>query len=378
MKKLLVSLVLMMTMLVLMAQDITDELPNDDLESQLEMLSGDAAKSYVSPLTSPFGANMNSGWFQQAPRSKSLALNISMKIVVMGTNFQDDQKSFATTGSFRFTRSQAESIVGNSGYDSTHPLYEELVQEVMSHDYTVGIEGPTIIGDKDDNIDIFFGGDTLTVVNPVTQLEEEYYVEEETIGLPVHGILEDFSMLPQFAPQLSLGTIMGTMVVVRFLPNVNINEEIGELTYWGVGVQHNPIVWMSDFVDFVIPIDISLSAFYQQLEVGSIMKTQAFAGGINVSKTLGIPTLSVTPYAGLLIENSHTEFKYTYMLDDTDNYNTPADLQEQNVSFNIDGDNQYRFVAGLAAQLSIFQLSFDYNFSEYDSFSASLGIGMKF
>ena len=108
------------------------------------------------------------------------------------------------------------------------------------------------------------------------------------------------------------------------------------------------------------------------------MKTQAFAGGLNISKTLGLPTLNVTPYAGVLLENAHTEFEYTYTLDNTENYETPDELRDQNISFDIDGENQYRFVAGLAAQLSFFQLSFDYNFSEYDSFSASLGVGFKF
>ena len=233
MKRVLVSLVMLMMICMNFAQDFAEEIPDNDLQSQLEALSGDAAEAYVSPLTSPFGANMNSGWFQQAPRSKNLALNISMKIVVMGTNFHDDEKTFSTYGSFRFTPSQAENIVQASGYDPSHPLYDELVQEVISHDYSVGIEGPTIIGKDDDYMRVTFGGDTLTVVNPVTQQEEKYYVDEETVQLPVHGLLDNVGTLPQFAPQLSLGTIMGTMFVVRWLPNVNINDEIGELTYWG-------------------------------------------------------------------------------------------------------------------------------------------------
>ncbi len=375
MKKILILLVFVLALNIFYAQDIIDDIPDNDLESQLEALTGDAAKEYVSPITSPFGANMNSGWFQMAPRSKNLGLNISMKIVVMGTNFKDSEKSFDTTGKFRFTRSQAESIVNNGGYDDTHPLYNELVEEVMAHEYTVGIKGPTIIGSEDDNIQVHFGGDTLTVINPSTQLEEEYYVDEESVELPVHGLLDNLNMIPHFAPQLTLGTIMGTVFVVRWLPNVNINEEIGELTYWGVGFQHNPIVWMSDFVDFVIPIDVSFNFFMQQLEVGDIMKATAYAGGMNISKTLGLPTLSITPYAGVLLEKSNVEFGYTYQLDDSD---APVELSEQKVSFDIDGENQYRFILGAAAQLSLIQVSFDYNFSEYDSFSASLGLGFRF
>ena len=332
-------------------------------------LSGDAAKEYVSPIASPFGANMNSGWFQQAPQSKTLGLNISMKIVVMGTNFRDSEKSFDVHGKFRFTRSQAEKIVQDSGYDETHPYYNEIVKAVYEKDFNVGLRGPTIIGSEDDNIEVYGLDDSIVVEG------QSYDVQEESIELPVHGLLEDLSMLPHFAPQLTLGTVMGTIFVFRWLPNMNINEEIGELNYWGVGIQHNPIVWMSDFIDFVIPVDVSLSFFMQQLEIGDIMSTQAYAGGINVSKTLGIPTLNVTPYAGFLLEKTHTELEYHYSLDTGDSI---EDIEDAKISFDIDGENEYRFVAGLAAQLSLIQVSFDYNFSEYDSFSASLGLGFRF
>lgn len=67
------------------------------------------------------------------------------------------------------------------------------------------------------------------------------------------------SALPLAAPQFSFGTVFGTMASVRFLPNVKMGE-LGELSYFGFGLQHNPAV----FLPIPLPVDLS-AAFLRSL-----------------------------------------------------------------------------------------------------------------
>ena len=67
----------------------------DTLEETIEDLSGAAAESYVGPIVSAFGSNLNGGWFHKAPKDKFLGLDIEIGAVVMMTTFPDDSKSLS-------------------------------------------------------------------------------------------------------------------------------------------------------------------------------------------------------------------------------------------------------------------------------------------
>jgi hypothetical protein len=71
-----------------------------DLEDMLEDLSGTAAKEYVKPIVTAFGANLNSGWFHNAPKAKLFGVNVEFGVIAMASMFSEDDESFDTTGSF--------------------------------------------------------------------------------------------------------------------------------------------------------------------------------------------------------------------------------------------------------------------------------------
>ncbi len=276
-----------MTILIIVILLIVGNLFAETLEETIEDLSGKAAEGYVGPIVSAFGTNLNGGWYHKAPKSKFLHIDIEFGIVFMGTTFPDDVKDFDVNGNFRFTEVQADSLTKN--FSDSPELQEALMEAIMQQDFEVGIHGPTIIGSADEEIVIDFPEQEITVEYEVAgqTIETTETIDSLLIHTGVSGILEDMPMLPLGAPQLSVGTLYGTKLIARYLPPMDLGEELGEFSYTGLGIQHNPKAW----IFLPIPVDVSASFFTQHMELGNYISARANAFGINVSKQFGFRML---------------------------------------------------------------------------------------
>jgi len=358
---------------------VFSNLSAQSLEETIEDLSGKAAEGYVGPIVSAFGTNLNGGWFHKAPKSKFLNVDIELGIVFMGTTFPDEAKTFDITGNFRFTQEQATTMTQDF-YDPNFPeLQNALIEAIMNQDFEVGINGPTIVGPNfdeltgDNQIEVTFPGEDITVEyidpNSGITITETVTVQSTSIPLGIGGLLEDMPMLPLMTPQLSVGTVYGTKLIVRYLPPMDLGEELGEFNYSGFGIQHNPKAW----VFLPIPVDICASFFTQKMVLGNYIKASATAFGINVSKQFGFRMLNITPYAGLLMENSKMEFSYEYVIGENPVTGQPMDPQE--IKFEIEGENSGRLTLGTSFRLGVFNINADYNIGAYNSITAGFGLG---
>jgi hypothetical protein len=346
----------------------------EDLEGTLAQLSEAAAKGYIGPIISAFGSNMNGGWFRMAPPPAKFGLDLQFGLVGMGTFFPDDLdiQTFSTSGSFRFTQSQAQEIVTNtSGLVFGGPLDEaELVSVISQSDFTVDMAGTTIVGPADGTLDITFNGGTITYTPPSTGIPEQVTVDPHQITLNIGGLgdyLPDASFLPYAAPQLSVGTIMGTRAVFRYVPEISVTEDIGRFSWFGWGIQHNPGV----FFPTPLPVDVSICFAQQTIKLGDILEADTTAYGLNVSKKLGVGPISITPYAGYLIEKSKFHFTYDFTLDEGMPW-------EQNIplDFTMEGENQSRITVGVCLKLLMFNINADYNIGNYNSVTVGILIGI--
>lgn len=329
----------------------------ESLEETLRQLSEDAAMQYVSPISSAFGSDLNGGWFHKVPKPVMIGFNVEIGIVAMGTFFPDASKSFSVNGQFRFTQAEAQQLVSGQ----PPGVQSELVDQITSKYFTVGISGATVTGAKDDHIIVSFPGETFTVNSA------NYTVPSQDVDLGFGGFqgLADLNFLPLAAPQLSVGTVYGTQATFRYLPSLTLNDELGKLKYFGFGIQHNPGIWTSN----PWPVDIALSFFTQNLEIGDLFKTKATAFGFNVGKQFGPGMVSVTPYAGFMFENADMEVTYTYTVA------TSTGTYTEDISFKLEGENKNRVILGVSLRLLTFNLNADYNLSKYDSFTVGLTFG---
>jgi len=219
---------------------------------------------------------------------------------------------------------------------------------------SVDISGATIIGAEDDFISVHFKGGRVA----------GYTLVDTTVVLPIAGFkdLADLGTLPLAAPQISVGTVFGTQLTFRFLPSIAINDDLGELKYFGFGIQHNPGIWLAN----PLPVDVSASFFTQSIDIGTLFNATSTAFGVNASYELGFAALNLTPYAGFMFESSNMEVKYKYIVQ------TPAGPSEQDIKFELEGENKTRLTLGLSIRLLLININADYNIGKYNSISAGL------
>jgi hypothetical protein len=349
-----------------------------DLEETLQKLSESAAKGYITPIVSAFGSNLNGGWFHSAPPPTKFGLKLEFGLVGMGTFFPEEQtyRHFSTSGTFRFDQSQATQIVQNSGLGLPALVEDALIDQMTQQDFTVGIEGATIIGASDDDIIISFSGGDVTFTDPGTGLPRTETLVAYDVDLGFGGLgdfLPEVSFLPFLAPQASIGTVLGTRAVFRYIPEVDIpgvsiTEDIGKFSWFGWGVQHNPGVFFPN----PLPLDVSIGFFKQTLKVGTVLEANTTAYGLTVSKKLGVGLFNITPYAGYLIEKSTLHFAYDFTLDPGD----PIYEQTIPIDFELEGENNSRITVGLSMKLLMFNINADYNMGNYNSVTVGIMFGI--
>jgi hypothetical protein len=341
---------------------------NDEtLKETLQTLSKDAARSYLSPISSAFGTDLNAGWFHRAPAAKMLGFTFELGFVGMGAYFPDEAKSFTKSGQFRFSTNEAVKLVLNDPnssltYDDLNGVQKAVVDEITKEYFDVEMSGPTIIGSDKDNIKIVFPKKEFQNVGGTGA---DYTVVEQNIELPVKGFKElaNASFMPLMTTQFKIGTIAGTNVNFRWLPKVKLQDDLGYFSYFGFGIQHNPEV----FLPQPLPLDLALGFFTQRMEIGDIFTTKTTSFGITASKQFGIRIFNVTPYAGFMFENADMEVRYDYMVD------LPGGQQEIiPIKFQLEGENKTRLTLGVNFMLLIFNLNADYSIGQYNSFSAGI------
>ncbi|NOR53095.1 MAG: hypothetical protein GQ536_03290 [Candidatus Aminicenantes bacterium] len=360
---------------------------SEDLEATLMRLSKDVALGYISPVVSPFASNLNGGWFHKAPKATLFNLDVEVGLVGMGTFFPEDDigiRHFSTSGDFRFNSIQATGLVADMDLTSfplaiRDTIRTSLADVIAGAEFTVGIEGGTLIGDPNDNIEIEFRAQPIEIDNPLFGLPGEpatliVDVPTETIvleGVAGFGeILADINFLPFVAPQASIGTILGTREVFRYLPKIsmpgNLSEDIGDFEWFGWGIQHNP----KAIIPLPIPLDISFGFFKQTLKIGNIFEASTTAYGISVSKQLGVRVINLTPYAGYMIEKSKMSVNYQFEVGDQ-TYNVNIDDLEEAV--NGENPNKTRLTFGCNLRLLLFNVNVDYNIGKkYNSVTVGL------
>jgi hypothetical protein len=334
------------------------------MEETISKLGAAAGKAYVAPIVSGFGSNLNAGWYHKAPAPKKFGFHFEAGVIHMGTFLSGGDKNFSVAGAFRLDSAKAQGVVDNMDNSTPQQVKDSLFAALLRADQNVQFTGETVIGPGEEGMQIQVLPATVTIGKPGggdTTITTEAYND----SIPeVVGVLGDFAdfPLPLFAPQITIGTIYGTNLTLRWLPEIETNEDIGTVKFFGFGIQHNPGVWLGS----TLPVDLSVGFFTQTLEVGTLFKATSSALGLNVSKTLGWRFLNVTPYGGVQFEKSSFDFAYDLEVDDK---TVPID-------FTVEGENKYRATAGVSLRLLAININGDFNYAKYPSYSVGVMIGI--
>jgi hypothetical protein len=273
-----------------------------NLEDFVSKYTSENGQGYMQPLGDAFGANFNTGLIHSAGISKD-KFNISFSLEVMWAPISDDSKVFMAH-----------------------------TEQPFNPDTT--ITAPTVFGSTEG-------------------------ASVEGTGGTVYNFPGGFNVkrFPFLIPQLSIGSIMGTQAVIRYI-NIEVDDNIGKVKLFGFGLRHSLSQWIKK--DY--PFDLAVAFFRQSFEVGNIIDANATYFGIIGSYDHGVLSL----YGGPGFESSSLDISY----------DIETDTDSTNISFELDGANSARFTLGAAVDLRLLRLHIDYSLASQSTVGFGIGFGM--
>jgi len=275
----------------------------------LTAYTGKNAEGYLDPLASALGGTLGSGAFRSA-HIPIAGFHLSIEFPMVGTYFNDDDDHFMGTTELGFspeTTAEVPTVVGPTG------------------SVTVPGDGGTIF--------TFPGG-------------------------------FDIGSFAIVAPQLKIGSVLGTEALVRFVAFKIGDSELGDVMLLGFGARHS----ISQYLGEMPFLDLSASFLWQDLKLGEnengddLTSTSSLSLGLQGSKQLGN---IITPYAGLYYKSYTTDVTYISEVTGT----------EESVEISFD-DSFVQLTIGLEFNLWILNVWGEYNMAERQSFGAGLGLGL--
>jgi hypothetical protein len=269
-----------------------------------------------------------------------------------------------TQGRFPGVPDQASTILGTMDADLTlDPMVlDSLVRE--------NIAFPFLPKDMQDSI--------LSIVH---QFPEQF-------TLPAGA---DISSIFAAVPQVVLGSYFGTEALIRYIPKVNLGENIGNFSFWGFGIKHSISQYIPDpYLDIAIQgvyqgtsLDNEVGVTEAQLEADATI----FHANLQFSKSFeGI----IDVYGGIGYESISIDSKYEYYLpievqyqlgmvklDEATNElvadppDYPGDTKVQTSTVNVE-DSSIKGTFGVAKSFGGFRVFFDYNIRDYHIFQGGI------
>ncbi len=319
-----------------------------DLSATLGRVGTEYATSYAEPLTDAVGANLNTGLFHTARIGDGRwGLDLYVGLKAFGAMVPESRKAFSLT--------LADSA--------------DLPISIGSETVTVRVPGtvtltdaPTIFGDTTapQGSMIVDHDTTISYLGIVLPAAFDTSVAYETIG----GLV-DLPVFPSAVPQIGIGSLLGTDVVIRWLPQIDA-ADYGGIELFGLAVRHS----VSQYIP-LLPFDVAVQLAWQRVTADdgdeSNVHLTTFATNVQLSKHFGALTL----YGGLQSERSVVDIQYASVLLEQADGSAGDPIR---ISLSTTGRNTSRAVAGFSLYLGPVVFNADANVGRVTVFSTGLGV----
>jgi hypothetical protein len=271
------------------------------IEDNILGLTDENLESYLAPLNTGLSGTMNSAIFRSGfvPRER---FDLAVGLSAMAIGFDSDDETYVPADP--------------PGFTSLEPT-----------------EVPTIIGDPD--------GGSVAGESGLTHLYPG--------GFDIDG----FEIA---VPQISLGTVMGTRGVLRYMAADLGDSELGDFSYFGIGAQHSISQYFENF-----PVDLAAGFFYQGFKIGDeVIDASALHLNLTASRQYGV----VQPYLGVGYDSCELSV-------DAEDEDEP----ENNISATLEKQNDFHLTLGALARFSFVGVFFEFNAAAGTGFALGLDFG---
>jgi hypothetical protein len=276
------------------------------LGEQLSSYTGRNAPGYLEPLVDAFGADMNAGLYHSA-RIPKRGLYVGVELVYMSAWFSDADRTFTAVTELGFQPEQR-------------------------------VEAPTVVG----------SGDPVYV---------DGYAETEYVfpgGFEISSF--DFAV-----PQFRVGADLGTEAVFRLGYIDPGEEDIGNVTLYGVGARHSVSQYFND-----LPIDVAVGGFWQRFSLGNSERggqqvtAEAWTMGVQLSRCFSW----LEPYAGVSYDDFVLRLAYE------------GATADDSIGMTLESNDHFHATLGLSINISSMVIHGEYNIGGHSALA--LGAAVAF
>jgi hypothetical protein len=309
-----------------------------DLGDALQTISEGYADNYVQPVTNTFGAGMNAGLFRSADVGNSLIpgfpLNVYVGVSVSGTLTSSMKTSFRPFGG-----GTKEFTVDGQRFTA---------------DYTRSGSVPTVFGETEPP------GGTLQITNNQTG--------QVVTDAPAPQGLLDTPIAPLIVPQLSVGSVAGTDLQVRYFPKTTLSAgdgSYGKVGLFGLALRHDIDQWFPAPLPFNLAVQGAWNQFSLENELSNGGTKEVLDGSgwaFNLQASKGVPVIPLQFYGGLQYEKFSADYNYTL-----------AGVGD--ISLSQTAANRFRGLAGFTLTFAVVRFNVDYAIgSENNVVTTGLGV----
>ena len=305
--------------------DEVDDLLNGGIED-----AGTLINAYLAPGVTGFGAGLNTGWTGAAQPHGVLGFHLRVGAALSRVPSSDRVFSLAAGDLETLT-------IGNPEIDSS----------------------PTVAGDDD---------------VPTYQLRTP---SGASINMP-EGT--GFAFAPTPVVEAGVGLIRDTEVMLRLVPPLDVGDEYGQISLFGVGVKHGINQWLPGGA--LLPVDLSVTTHYTRLDLdadldedrGQSLEWDTGAWAVTALVGKSLPVLSV--FAGVGVETSATEIalKGTYAIENAQGI--PLSVEDP-LTVEFDRNTSLRALGGARLRLGFFALYLEGTLANYSSVTAGVGLSFR-
>ena len=264
------------------------------------------ARDYLRPGVDAVGYTLNSGYAHTARVDSGFSVWVGAKVVT--TFIPDDDRTFVAI----------------------------LPPELTQLGYPSRMVTATVAGDE---------GAVLRSTDP----------SQPEIQLPGGTSLQQTFLV---MPQLSVGSFLGTEIILRGIPPVTYDPEVGKISFYGAGLKHE----LTHYFD--TPFALAIVAGVQQFEITDVVDGQGYAGMLLAS----VDAAMVTLFGGVGYEAYRIDVSYDPVPQSgVDPGPVTLEFQRRNLRFSV---------GGALTLLSLFDLTAEYSFGVQDNLA--VGIGLHF
>lgn len=226
---------------------------------------------------------------------------------------------------------------------------------------------------------------TLGLADTLTKAIQSF---PDIFNLPPGG---NINHITAGVPQLVIGSLFNTELLIRYIPKVNLGSMIGDFGFWGIGLSHNFTNWIYQN-SLEQPVDAIFQIVYQSTQLENTVgvtnaKLNAKANMLNInthfSKSLND---YFTIFFGASYEDINIESTYKYYIPVEVQWQlkllewpyytpTPGYPGDQNPQIALVKlyDQQFKFTFGLSFEYKNLFLAADFNMSKVNILGLTLG-----